>query len=76
MDNHLGFAQGNYAYISVSVFTNDEELVNCLENYSDGSMQGYRTPATVSGVSGPVYLRVENWGQSGGNGEYTIMVYE
>jgi len=75
MDNHLGFAQGNYAYINVSVFTDDEELVNCLESYADGSLSGYTTPATVSGVSGPVYIRVENRGQ-GGTWIYTIKVYE
>jgi hypothetical protein len=54
---------GTFGYVAVSVFTVDKELVNFTTSYGaeyfEGAESGYKVPGTVSGVSGPVYIRVQ-----------------
>ena len=74
-DNHIGGWENEYAFIIVSAFTNDRELVNFTEKYRSGSTDGWETPGTVSGVSGTVYLKVEVE-ENSRTGLYNIKVYE
>jgi len=72
-ENHTESWTNDYAFITVSVFTNDKELVNFTENYRNGSNGGWITPGTISGVSGTVYLKVETEGRTG---IYNIKLYQ
>jgi len=82
--------KSKYGCVAVCVFTADKECIDFITPYStrryNGVSKGYTTPGTVSGVSGPVYIRVNLYIQinsygpgrwyTAGDPSYTIRVYK